>query len=126
MILTLAALTIAVSNVAARPVVIHVDPASQWDSYAFIGEPAVWLGYGSLQRAERGDAFGLLALLHEVGHTTGITNEAQATCFALSHLRPFARRWFHTSRRDAQVLFVDARWYMRWNLPAEYQCGSVT
>jgi len=126
-ILTLAAFTAALSLVAGKPVTLTIIPGSpqQFASTADLGGTRIDIGEGALTDARHGNGPGLLIALHEVGHLTGISNEAQATCYGLARLRPFLRRYFHMGARRVERQFMDARAFMRTALGASYQCGSV-
>jgi hypothetical protein len=95
-------LTAAVSTLADRPIGITVDtelPGS-WGGGAFAGAPFIYIGRDAYNDARTGGGHGLLVLLHELGHTTGIHNEAAANCFALNHLQAFLRANWDTQQYD--------------------------
>lgn len=87
----LATLTAAIALLVGHPVQVTVndeDPGS-WGGSAPLGMPWLDIGRDALTDAESGGGHGLTVLLHEVAHTTGIENEAEANCWALAHLPGF-------------------------------------
>ena len=86
-----ATLQAAVSAEAGRHVDIEVAPMlpGSWSGGAFPGIPWLIIGHDAYEDARTGGGHGLMVLLHEVGHVTGIENEAEANCFALARLPGF-------------------------------------
>ena len=119
----------AVSRVAGRQITITVDtelPGS-WSGGAYPGLPFIFIGRDAYNDAQDGGGHGLTVLLHELGHTTGIENEAAANCYALQHLIPFMDAnwetpdtWMHVESK-AYVLAVG---FMHAQ-SAIYQCPTV-
>jgi len=89
--IAVATLTTALSLMVGHPVqiVTNNDHPGSWDGSAYPGYPVVNIGRDALGDAQNGGGRGLKILLHEVGHTTGITGEAEANCYALAHLPSF-------------------------------------
>jgi hypothetical protein len=99
----------AVSQVAGRPISITVNnemPGS-WGGGAWPGLPSISIGRDAYTDAQDGGGHGLMVLLHELGHTTGITNEAAANCFALNHLIPFLHANWQTEQLDGWAYRFD-------------------
>ncbi len=90
---------------------------------AWVGYPAIWLTHDALGEAERGRGIGMLVFLHELGHTSGIDNEATANCFALQRLRPVLRDLYGFTAARAEAEFGVAVNYMHAE-SAVYQCQT--
>jgi hypothetical protein len=121
----------AISTLADRPITITVDtelPGS-WGGGAWAGAPYIYIGRDAYNDAQIGGGHGLLVLLHELGHTTGIKNEAAANCFALNHLQSFLRANWDTQQFDGWAYrfdpvatrYQEAIGHMRAQSPI-YQC----
>jgi hypothetical protein len=115
----MAALT---ADVAGRSVEITVSPTApgSWGGAAFPGQPHIWIGQDAYQSARRGGV-GLVTMLHEIGHTTGIIEEHPADCFALARLRPVLRQYWHLSARQAESRYQDALAWSR-SMSSDYGC----
>ena len=118
----------ALDKAAGRDVSITVDtelPGS-WGGGAWPGLPYVYIGRDAYNDAQVGGGHGLMVLLHEWGHTTGIDDEADANCFALAHLASFidanwstGDTWLHAEARAYQQAYGSMR-----AQSAEYQCAG--
>lgn len=123
--MTAAILLTALAFVAGKPVDVTVWPGpGSWGGSASPGLGHINIGEDAYQSAMRGEAHGLLVLLHEAAHTTGIEDEATANCWALLHIPGFVQRYWLTtlktgwSRRREAILFMHAQ-------SARYQCPGV-
>lgn len=121
-----ATLTTALALLVGHPVTVNVNDENpgSWGGSAAVGMPWVNIGRDALTAAERGDGRGLVVLLHEAGHVSGIENEAEANCFALAHLPAFYTSvWGSTWTRRAlmRVAYRDAVAYTLQQSP-EYHC----
>lgn len=113
------------SSVAGKPVTVAINSFGNgtWTGGAFVGGGEIFLGQDAYRDAERGGGVGLFLLLHETGHTTGIADEHAADCFALEHIKPVLRRFWHLRPQQ-----VDRRYGAALLWPAKYdgnQCVGV-
>lgn len=88
---SLATIASALAMLVGHPVAVNVNDENpgSWGGSSFPGATFVNIGRDAMTDAQRGGGHGLVVLLHEVGHTTGIENEAEANCYALAHLPAF-------------------------------------
>lgn len=87
-----------------------------FSGFASVGQPTVqpqvWISTPICRLAKKGDGIGVFVFLHEVGHTTGITDEHQADCYAMDHLYGALRRFWHQSVKTARANTREGIQYM--------------
>jgi hypothetical protein len=98
------------SSVAGKPVTVVINSFGNgtWSGEAFVAGDQIFLGQDAYRDAARGGGVGLFLLLHETGHTTGIADEHGADCFALEHIKPVLRRFWHLRRQKVDQRYGDA------------------
>jgi hypothetical protein len=103
---------------------VMVSQDTGYTGRSFVGgtQDSIWLSLSAYRDAERGGGAGVFVLLHEIGHTTGITNERQADCYALKHLRGTLQQYFGFNARQVQVRYRAALALER-TMPAVYRVG---
>lgn len=121
-----ATLAAALALVAGHPVQVNVNDENpgSWGGSASVSLPWLNIGRDALTDAQRGGGRGLVVLLHELGHVSGIANESEANCFALAHLPAFyGRVWGTTWTRRAlmRAAYRDAVAYTLQQSPV-YHC----
>jgi hypothetical protein len=115
----------AADSIKGAPVTVVCNGAgSAYEGWAYVIGNEVWLGEYACADTETGRGPGMLILLHELGHATGIANERAATCFGLQHLRPVLQRFYGFSARRAQVEYRAAVVFMRAQLDPSYWCAT--
>ncbi len=109
-------------NVTGRGILIHQrGDDTGYAGSTWVGFNEVWLTRDVLVSAAAGRGIGMLIFLHELGHTSGISDEGLANCYALSHLRPVLRDLYGFTAARAQTEFQVAVNYMHAE-SAVYQC----
>lgn len=105
------------SSVAGKPITVGINSFGQgtWSGGAFVAGDQIFLGEDAYLDAERGGGVGLFLLLHEAGHTTGISDDQMADCFALEHIKGVLRGFWHLRPRQ-----VDRRYRDAWLWPGKY------
>lgn len=88
---------------------VTVTPGTgSWGGSASPGMPYLYIGRDAFRDAQHGGGHGLSVLLHELGHTTGITNEHETDCYALDHVKPALVELWHMSEKQAQAQYLIA------------------
>ena len=111
-------------GIVGTPVEIVCNGAgSAYEGWSYIVGAEVWLGEYACDDAEAGRGPGMLVLLHELGHATGIKDERAATCFALHHIRPVLRHYYGFSTRQIRIEYRAALIFMH-ELDRSYWCAG--
>jgi hypothetical protein len=93
-----------------RDILVTVTVGTGYAGQAFVGgaEDKVWLTRLAYQGARRGDGQSVWVLLHEIGHTIGITDEHAASVWGYQHLVPVLRGYYGQSLKQAKAGYRQA------------------
>ncbi len=117
-------LAVVAQSVTGRVIGIHQrGDDTGYAGSTWVGFNEVWLTRDVIVSAASGRGIGMLVFLHELGHTTGISDEGLANCFALQRLRPVLRDLYGFTAARAEVEFGVAVNYMHAE-SAVYQCQT--
>lgn len=105
------------TTLAGQPIQVHETAgAHTWQGNAFVGQPEIWLSQLAYRQAQRGNGYGVFALLHETRHTMQTpgmdtaASECEADGWAQSHLASTLRNFWHETpaRVKREVAYADA------------------